>query len=146
MIELVGEVVMRAEMTAFLSAAQARGCRVQVGSDMLFALFHTTAPGLQLLRGALMVTSGTVAYMSLRIVPVGDFTAILMLVPLAITVLAAPLLRERVPALTWWPVAGGFAGALIVIRPEGSDFQGAMLLPLALVLINALTRSSPARW
>ena len=33
---LVGEVVMRAEMTAFLSAAQARGCAVQVGSDMLF--------------------------------------------------------------------------------------------------------------
>ena len=33
---LVGEVVMRTEMTAFLSAAQARGCRVQIGSDMLF--------------------------------------------------------------------------------------------------------------
>ena len=32
----VGEVVMKTEMTAFLRAAQARGCRVQVGSDMLF--------------------------------------------------------------------------------------------------------------
>jgi shikimate dehydrogenase len=32
----VGEVVMRTEMTAFLLAAQNRGCRVQVGSDMLF--------------------------------------------------------------------------------------------------------------
>jgi len=32
----VGEVVMRTEMTAFLSAAKARGCQVQVGSDMLF--------------------------------------------------------------------------------------------------------------
>jgi shikimate dehydrogenase len=32
----VGEVVMRTEMTAFLLAAQKRGCRVQVGSDMLF--------------------------------------------------------------------------------------------------------------
>jgi shikimate dehydrogenase len=32
----VGEVVMRTEMTAFLLAAQQRGCRVQVGSDMLF--------------------------------------------------------------------------------------------------------------
>lgn len=32
----VGEVVMKTEMTAFLLAAQARGCRVQVGSDMLF--------------------------------------------------------------------------------------------------------------
>jgi shikimate dehydrogenase len=32
----VGEVVMKTEMTAFLRAAQARGCPVQVGSDMLF--------------------------------------------------------------------------------------------------------------
>lgn len=32
----VGEVVMKTETTAFLAAAQARGCRVQVGTDMLF--------------------------------------------------------------------------------------------------------------
>ena len=32
----VGEVVMKTEMTAFLAAAQAHGCPVQVGSDMLF--------------------------------------------------------------------------------------------------------------
>ena len=32
----VGEVVMKSEMTAFLAAAQARGCAVQVGTDMLF--------------------------------------------------------------------------------------------------------------
>lgn len=33
---LVGEVVMKTTMTAFLLAAQARGCRIQVGSDMLY--------------------------------------------------------------------------------------------------------------
>ncbi len=32
----VGEVVMKREMTAFLQAAKARGCAVQVGTDMLF--------------------------------------------------------------------------------------------------------------
>ena len=32
----VGEVVMKQEMTAFLRAAHARGCPVQVGTDMLF--------------------------------------------------------------------------------------------------------------
>jgi shikimate dehydrogenase len=49
----VGEVVMKTEMTAFLQAAQARGCRVQVGTDMLFEMippyleffgFPTTTP------------------------------------------------------------------------------------------------------
>lgn len=32
----VGEVVMKKEMTAFLQAAKNRGCRVQIGADMLF--------------------------------------------------------------------------------------------------------------
>ena len=32
----VGEVVMKKEMTAFLAAAQARGCPIQIGTDMLF--------------------------------------------------------------------------------------------------------------
>lgn len=49
----VGEVVMSSEMTAFLTAAQARGCHVQVGIDMLFEMippyleffgFPTTTP------------------------------------------------------------------------------------------------------
>jgi shikimate dehydrogenase len=49
----VGEVVMTSEQTAFLRAAQARGCRVQVGTDMLFEMippyleffgFPTTTP------------------------------------------------------------------------------------------------------
>ncbi|RYF17733.1 MAG: shikimate dehydrogenase [Comamonadaceae bacterium] len=34
----VGEVVMKAERTPFLAAAQARGCRIQVGTDMLFEM------------------------------------------------------------------------------------------------------------
>lgn len=34
----VGEVVMKTEMTALLLAARARGCRVQVGTDMLFEM------------------------------------------------------------------------------------------------------------
>jgi shikimate dehydrogenase len=32
----VGEVVMKAKMTPFLQAAKAKGCQIQVGTDMLF--------------------------------------------------------------------------------------------------------------
>ena len=32
----VGEVVMKTDMTAFLKAAQDRGCQIQIGSDMLY--------------------------------------------------------------------------------------------------------------
>jgi len=34
----VGEVVMKREITPFLAAAQARGCQIQVGTDMLFEM------------------------------------------------------------------------------------------------------------
>lgn len=101
------------------------------------SLFVTHAPWWQLLRGALMVTSGTVAYLALQHVPVGEFTAILMLVPLVITLLAALLLREHVSLFTWLLVAGGLTGALIVVRPKGSDLNIGMFLPLLLVVINA---------
>lgn len=100
-------------------------------------LWHTRAPRWQLLRGLLMVSSNTLAFLSLRHVPVGEFTAIMMLVPLVVTVLAALLLREHVPRITWVLVAGGLAGALLVVRPKGDDFRAAMLLPLLLVLTNA---------
>jgi drug/metabolite transporter (DMT)-like permease len=101
------------------------------------SLFTTRAPGWQLLRGALMTTSGTLAYISLQHVPVGEFTAILMLVPLVITLLASMLLREHVSGTTWLLVAGGLTGALIVVRPKDSDLNIAMFLPLLMVVINA---------
>jgi shikimate dehydrogenase len=49
----VGEVVMKQEFTPFLSAAKAKGCQVQIGTDMLFEMipayleffgFKTTTP------------------------------------------------------------------------------------------------------
>jgi drug/metabolite transporter (DMT)-like permease len=92
----------------------------------------------QLGRGLLMVASSTVAFMSLRFIPVGEFTAIMMLVPLVMTLMAAWMLGERVHPWTWVLVAGGLTGALVVIRPHGSDFHAGMLLPLLLVVINAV--------
>jgi drug/metabolite transporter (DMT)-like permease len=91
----------------------------------------------QCLRGVLLLTSSLLAFLSLRYLPVGEFTAIVLLAPLAVTLLAATVLKERVSALRWTLVAGGFAGTLVIIRPGGDSFSWAMLLPLALVASNA---------
>lgn len=101
-------------------------------------LLQMHSPLRHLGRGLLMLMSSATAYVALAHVPVGEFTAIMMLIPLAVTILAARLLREKVPGITWVLVALGMAGAFIVIRPKGSDFHGALLLPLLLVLINAV--------
>jgi len=97
------------------------------------SLLHTCHPWLQLLRGALLLTSSMLSYLSLRYTPVGEFTAVIMLTPLVVTVLAATSLGERVSALRWVLVFGGFLGAMIVIRPGRDMFEWSGLLPLLLV-------------
>ena len=64
--------------------------------------------------------------------------ALLVLTPLLITLLAATQLGERVTPAQWALVAGSFGGALLVIQPDAQDFKWAMLLPLALVVVNAV--------
>jgi drug/metabolite transporter (DMT)-like permease len=89
------------------------------------------------LRGVLLLASSLFAFASLKYMPVGEFTAIVMVTPLAITLLAATVLKEKVSPLRWLLVAGGFIGTLIIIRPGGEAFTWASLLPVALVGSNA---------
>ena len=102
-----------------------------------WAIWRTQHLPWQLLRGVLLLTSSLLAFLSLRYMPVGEFTAIVMITPLAITLLAATLLKEQVSPLRWLLVAGGFAGTLIIIRPGGGSFGWASLLPIALVASNS---------
>lgn len=99
-------------------------------------LFRTARPGLQFVRGLLLLTCSGIAFLSLRVMPVGEFTAIVMLTPLLLTVIAAAMLGEQVSWLRWLCVVGGFAGAMLVIRPGKELFHWAMLLPLVLVAAN----------
>jgi len=101
------------------------------------SVLRTLHPKFQCLRGVLLLTSSLLAFASLKYMPVGEFTAIVMITPLTITVLAATVLKERVSLMRWVLVAGGFAGTLVIIRPGGGAFHWASLLPLALVVTNA---------
>jgi drug/metabolite transporter (DMT)-like permease len=99
--------------------------------------FRTGNPLFQIARGALLAFSSAMAFAALRRMPVAEFTAIVMLTPLAATLLARVWLHERVSRLRWVLVAGGFVGALIVIRPGSGLFGWAVLMPLATALSNA---------
>ena len=100
-------------------------------------LFATRHPRFQLARGLLLFASSLLAFFSLKYMPVGEFTAIVMITPLAITLLAAWTLKERVSALRWALVCGGFVGTLVIIRPDTQHFDWTLLLPLVLVLTNS---------
>jgi drug/metabolite transporter (DMT)-like permease len=100
-------------------------------------LLRTHHPYLQVTRGAMLLGCSIFAFLSLQHMPVGEFTAIVMLTPLLITLLAAHALGERVSPLRWALVLGGFAGALIIIRPGGDMLGWAALYPVGVVLTNA---------
>lgn len=101
------------------------------------ALLHTGKPGLQALRGFALLSMSALAFLSLQVMPVGEFTAIIMLTPLLITLLATLMLGEQVSVWRWGLLLGGLAGALLVIRPHGEDFDASALLPLTLVVMGA---------
>jgi drug/metabolite transporter (DMT)-like permease len=121
----------------FRYAFQAIATTVAVLPKRGWALLRTAHPKFQLLRGVLLLTTSLLAFFSLKYMPVGEFTAIVMITPLLITLLASITLGERVSALRWTLVVGGFAGTLVIIRPGGEGFDWAMLLPLGLVVSHA---------
>jgi drug/metabolite transporter (DMT)-like permease len=101
------------------------------------ALLRTDHPRFQVLRGALLLSVSALSFVAVQYMPVGEFTAIVMVTPLAVTLLAALFLRERVRPLRWALVCGGFAGALMVVRPGGGLIGWAALLPLVMVFAYA---------
>ncbi len=92
--------------------------------------FASAHPRFQWLRGGLLLATSFCSFFAVRFMPVPEYTAINMLTPLLVTVLAATVLREQVSGLRWALVVGGFAGALIVIRPGSGAFGWVVALPL----------------
>ena len=116
---------------------------LQAGLMALFLLlaprqgFATAHPRFQALRGSLLLCSSAMAFIGLQYIPVAEYTAISMLTPVLVTLLAAVLLHEAVSAGRWALVGGALLGALVVIRPGSGLFGWAVLFPLTGALAYA---------
>ena len=99
--------------------------------------FRAAHPRFQLLRGVLLLLTSTASFYGVQYLPVAEFTAINMLTPVLVTLLAGWVLHERVSGVRWALVCGGFAGAVIVIRPGSGLFGWAVVFPLAGALAYA---------
>ena len=110
------------------------GLRALRGGGNLFACGH---PRFQMLRGALLLGCSALLFFGIQHMPVAEFTAVAMLAPVLVTLMAAALLRERLSPLRALLVLGGFAGALLVVRPGSGLFGWAALMPLAMALVYA---------
>jgi drug/metabolite transporter (DMT)-like permease len=99
-------------------------------------LLRTHRPGLQLLRSVLLLGTSVIGFAGLRAMPLADFTAILLLTPLALTITVALAQGEAVPPLRWLWLGGGLAGALLVVRPGAQAAASVAWLAVLVVVVN----------
>ncbi|WP_395014548.1 DMT family transporter [Dongia sp.] len=92
---------------------------------------RTQRPWLQVFRGLLLVAQVVLAITSFQIAGLARTQAIFSATPLIVVVLAIPLLGEQVGWRRWTAIIVGLCGMLLIVRPEGSFFDPAVLLPVA---------------
>ncbi|CAG9171777.1 DMT family transporter [Cupriavidus respiraculi] len=113
-----------------------------LGPTRFKAQSRPALPGLQWLRGGLMLLSTLVFFSVLKLMPLAQATALNFCAPLFVVALSPWLLGERPNAHArlsrWGGVLIGFAGMLVVVRPGGQLTPLGVGLGLTSALLFAL--------
>ena len=106
--------------------------------------FRSRHPWLQVLRAVLLVVDIWAFAAGLKTVPLAEIQAIVLVYPLVVTLVAIPILGERVGVFRFTAVSVGFLGALVIVRPGGLPLDlgvlYAMVSAVSYAIYIALTR------
>ncbi len=115
-------------------------------------LLRTDQPMLHLFRALLIVMANMTFFSALAVLPLGAATALFFVAPLFITLLAVPVLGERVGVHRLAALVVGFAGVGVMMVPStdwGEAPRAALFLPVAAAACYAgmqvMTRKLGAR-
>ncbi len=101
-------------------------------------LVKTKRPGLQVVRGLMLVSTTICNFMAFRYLQLDEALAILFATPFLVAALAGPVLGEWVGWRRWTAIAVGFAGVLVIIRPGMSGgMQWAAIFSVAAAIFYA---------
>jgi len=100
-------------------------------------LLRTTRPGLQVVRGLMLVSTTIFNFFAFRFLQLDEALAILFSTPFLVAILAGPILGEWVGWRRWTAIGIGFIGVLVVIRPGLGGMQWAALLSVAAAILYA---------
>ena len=101
-------------------------------------LLKTGQPGLQFLRGLMLVATTILNFLAFRYLQLDEALAILFSTPFLVAIAAGPLLGEWVGWRRWTAIGVGFAGVLVVIRPGlGGGMQWAALFSVGAAIFYA---------
>ncbi|MDI1285019.1 MAG: DMT family transporter [Reyranella sp.] len=105
---------------------------------MGLGLLHTRRIGTQFVSSVMMLLSTLFFFSAVKSIPVAEAISVTFVAPLAVVLLAWPLLGERITMFRLAAVVVGFTGVLIVIRPGSAVFQWASLLLLGSAICYAV--------
>ena len=99
--------------------------------------FRSAAPRRQLLRAVLLLGSTALNFTALKYLPITLTTTIMFAAPIVITLLAIPILGEKVGPHRIVAVCVGFVGVLVTIRPWDVSFEPEVFFTLGALLCSA---------
>jgi drug/metabolite transporter (DMT)-like permease len=100
-------------------------------------LLKTTRPGLQIVRGLMMLLTTLFNFLAFRYLQLDEALAIMFSTPFLVAILAGPILGEWIGWRRWTAIVVGFFGVLVVIRPGLGGMQWAALLSVAAAIFYA---------
>ncbi|QDC08670.1 DMT family transporter [Oceanicola sp. D3] len=103
-----------------------------------FACFRSRAPLKQLLRSCFLFGSTLLNFFALKYLPITVTTTIMFAGPIVVTLLAIPILGEKVGLRRFLAVATGFLGVLVVIQPWGAEWHPAMFFSLGALCMASM--------
>lgn len=95
-------------------------------------------PWWTLLRTCSAVVSTASAFYAFSVLPLAQTYALIFAAPLLITVLAVPILGEKVGLHRSLAVCAGLVGVLVVLRPGGTEFSSGHLAALTAAVCSAV--------
>ncbi|NYT71050.1 DMT family transporter [Halomonas sp. QX-2] len=102
------------------------------------AELESRAPWGQFGRGLLLLGATLFAYLSVRVLPLTQVYVVNFSSPLIVTLLAIPLLKEKVGAKRLLAAVCGFSGVLIAVQPDVGGLNANLLLPVGMAVCFAL--------
>lgn len=99
-------------------------------------------PGWMMLRTLCMVFAAMCAFYAFSTLPLAQTYALLFAMPMLVTVLAIPILGERVRLLRWIAIILGLIGVLIVLRPGTTTLTSGHFAALAATIFSAMSAVS----
>ena len=119
----------------FLALLFALAVVIKAGGPSLLATRH---PGLQVLRGLMLLTSTWFNFIAISYLQLAQTAAISFTIPLWVCALSGPMLGEQVGLRRWSAVVIGFLGVLVIMRPGSMSFHWAMFFSLAATVAGAI--------